>query len=544
MMAMAVGLGDAFARIDRLVDEQRTRDGIPGIAVAVTDRQRMLHFSASGFSDISGKKPITPDSLFHIGSISKSFASIVILQLVDEGKLDLHAPVKDYLPWFEIKSAFKPITLHHLLTHTGGIITGTEIGYDALGETALLMETETTADPGTYFHYSNSGYKMVGLVIERVLGEQIGEVLKRRVLVPLGMDASEAVISRLTREKTVEGYVRVSDDRPRSRKSKYVPAPWQESSSADGSISSSAADMTAYIRMILNEGKGPKGELLSKHGFSLLTQKVIRYEDSPGSEFYGYGLVTSDMNGHSIISHSGGMLGFVANMFADMTAGVGVILLCNCGTYDDKTDLAKRVLQVVASAIAKEPLTQSSAADLTVVENASDYEGTYYSGDGMVSFIARGNKLFLEEFPEEPLERRGIDEFYVDVPGHDLFLYRFGRKDGNVVEVCHGAYWFASEEYGGPRTFEVPQEWEAFTGHYRTHDAWISGFRVVVRKDKLMLIDPGGLEHVLVPLGRSVFRMDSDPLSPERVRFDMVIEGKAVRAVISGGCECFRVPSP
>ena len=541
-MAVMGNLESAFAVIDKLVGDQRALEGLPGVAVGITDRQRLLHVSTSGYADIAGRKAVSRDSLFHIGSISKSFASVVVLQLAEEGKLDLHAPIKDYLPWFDIKSAFKPITLHHLLTHTGGIWTGSDIGYDALGETALLMGSEVTAELGTYFHYSNVGYKMIGLVIEGILGEQIGDVLGRRVLKPLGMEKTETVISQATRERTVEGYVRAKGDRPRSRRSTYVPAPWQDSGTADGSISSSAVDMTAYIRMILNEGSGPGGELLSKQGFSLLTQKAAPYEDPQGNEFYGYGLVSSEIDGHRIIGHTGGMLGFVASMIADMTAGVGVIVLYNCGSYDDKTDLAKTILRVMADAVSGKQL-QPSAPDTTEIENAADYEGTFYSGDGMVTFVARGNKLLLEDAPDVPLERRGTDIFYADVPSHDLFWYKFSRKDGRVTEVSHGAYWFASESYDGPRTFSVPEEWEALTGHYRTHDPWISGFRIVVRKDQLIMIDPGGEEHILVPIKDTLFRIDADPRSPERVRFDMIVDGKAVRAEISG-CDCFRVSMP
>ncbi len=539
---MAGNLEAAFAVIDELVEEERVKEGIPGIAVGITDRNGLLHVLTSGYSEIQCKKPVTRETPFHIGSISKSFAGVVALQLVEEGKLDLHVPVKDYLPWLDVQSSFGPMTLHHLLTHTGGIATGTEIGYDALGEAALLTRSRATAEPGTYFHYSNVGYKIVGLVIEKVLGEPIADVVKQRVLKPLGMDSSEAILSQAIRERTGEGHCRLQDDRPRSRKSKYVPAPWQESSTADGSISSTAGDMTAYIRMILNRGRGPKGEILSQSSFSLLTQKAIRYDESSTAEYYGYGLVSSEVDGHQIISHSGGMLGFVSNMLVDMTAGVGIIVLYNCGSYDERSDIAKGILRIVADAVAGKEVHRPQVSDLTEVRNATEYAGTYSSGDGQVTFIASGGSLFLEGI-SDPLEQRGDDAFYVDVPGHNLFYYRFERKDGEVVGVSHGAYWFAGESYKGPLAFEVPPEWESLTGHYRTHDPWISSFRIVVRKDKLLMIDATGGENVLVPLEGNLFRIDTDPRSPERIEFDLMVESKATRATISG-CGCFRVSTP
>ena len=536
-------LEKAFSIIDKLVEEQLAEYGTPGIAIGVTDRKELLHLSTFGYSDLSRRVPVSPSTLFEIGSISKSFASIVLLQLLDEGRIALDKPVADYLPWFQINSPFMPITLHHLLSHTAGIMTGTEVTMGATGEALSLRDTTATAEPGTYFHYSNTGYKIVGLIIEKVLGESVPSALKSRILRPLAMNSSQTVITTDLRAKLAEGYTRMRDDRPRSSRSEYVPATWGESDTADGSISSTASDMCSYVRMLLNRGEGPSGRLLSRKSYDLLTQKVIKPADSPDGDSYGYGLNVGEDEGHVIIGHTGGMLGFVASMLLDMDSGFGVVILFNSSGHDSRLDLARTVLRVLRSAAEGKPLEPHSLTEPSDVSNVSDYEGTYRSGSKSLRFVASGTHLSMDAGALVSLDKRGTDEFFAESPDYALFLLRFGRKEGKVVEVSYGPEWYIGESYTGPKAFKHPRLWDAFIGHYRTHNPWISNFRVILRKDMLLMVEPSGLEHPLVQKDHDVFGIDLDERSPEWIVFDMIVEGKATRATLSG-CECYRVFTP
>ena len=114
------------------------------------------------------------------------------------------------------------------------------------------------------------------------------------------------------------------------------------------------------------------------------------------------------------------------------------------------------------------------------------------------------------------------------------------RTTGDVVELFHGAGWYVNDRYQGPTSFDTPPEWDAFPGHYRAHNPWATNFRVVRRKGQLWLVfpvAPDGFEdeQPLVPLGDGSFRAGADETSPERVRFDVVVDGKALRAVLSDG---------
>jgi len=130
-------------------------------------------------------------------------------------------------------------------------------------------------------------------------------------------------------------------------------------------------------------------------------------------------------------------------------------------------------------------------------------------------------------------------------------LLRFGRQKGDeereekgqVVEAFHGPDWYTNERYTGPTTFDCPQEWGAYPGHYRSHNPWLSNFRVVLRKGAMALVDPSGEEEPLVPLGGGVFRVGEDARSPERIRFDAILDGRALRANLSCG-DCYRAFTP
>ena len=120
------GLGQFTGRFEEYILKSMDARGIPGLSVAVTDAERTRYLGTFGLSDISAAVPVSADTLFQIGSISKSFTALSLMTLVERGKADLHEPVKTYLPWFEVRSDHPPITLHHLLTHTASLPMGNE----------------------------------------------------------------------------------------------------------------------------------------------------------------------------------------------------------------------------------------------------------------------------------------------------------------------------------------------------------------------------------------------------------------------------------
>jgi hypothetical protein len=141
------------------------------------------------------------------------------------------------------------------------------------------------------------------------------------------------------------------------------------------------------------------------------------------------------------------------------------------------------------------------------------------------------------------LERRGRDCFYVPHVDFALFLLRFGREGDQIVEAFHGPDWYTRDCYPGPTNFDYPGEWERYAGHYRSHNPWYPNFRVVLRKGALVLISLNGDEAPMGPLNNSVFRVGKDEQSPERIRFDTVLNGRALHARLSC-CDYYRTSTP
>jgi len=517
-------------------------DNIPGMAIAITDRERLLRVYTYGFADIAAQIPITPDTMFEIGSLGKPFTSIALLQLYDEGKLDLHEPVTKYLPWFRVQSEYKPITVHHLMNHTAGIVRGTDLAPHGLFESWALRDTKTTAPPGEYFSYSNIGYKTLGFLLERLTGQSFQEIIQARVLDPLGMTQTCPVIIPEIRKRVAIGYCGIYDDRPEHSKHEIVPAIWGEYGTGDGCQASTAGDMAIYLRMLLNRGQGPRSCLISENSFELMTLHGIW----TGGDYYGYGLATYPGDDRTYIGHGGGNAGYRSAIVVDMEAGLGVVLLLNrMGETDLMVEAAQHALTVVRTGHRCEEIPPlPTAIEQSYIPNASDYIGTYYASNRVLKITAEDGKLLLDyKGMVVPLEQRAPDSFYVGHPDLDLFLLDFKREGKKVVEALHGSHWYINDSYTGPRHFEYPKEWEAYLGHYRTRSPELSNFRVVLRKGALALIIPWGNTEPLIPLGDGFFRIGEDNRSPETLRFDAVLEGRALRASYSG-CPYYRTFTP
>ena len=524
---------EAKARFDQFIDQNMGMLNAPAITAAFTDKQGILAVSAHGYADAAARVAVKPEMLFQIGSISKSFAAVVLLQLREEGVIDLQQPVSRYLRWFEIPSEYEPITIHHLLSHTGGISSGTERSPSALAEVWAMRRMATSTAPGSYFHYSNDGYKVLGLLLEAVLGEDISTIYRERIFEPLGMKEAEPVITHDVRRRMAIGYQPYYDDRPLPQGGMLAPATWFEGDSADGAICANVLDMAAYLRMLMNQGAGPRGPVISPESFGLMTQPIIQPDDGYHGEFYGYGLNSGEREGHRHIWHGGGMVGYTSTMEADMEDGLGVIVLCS-GPASPEV-LGRYGLSLMRAALHQQELPAlPPPMDPFRVEDGALYAGSYRGANGSIQIAAEGERLFFTANDDQqmPLEKREDGSFYTLHPDFDLFPLRFNQEK---QELTHGPDWYLRDGVSAPDETGYPQEWEGYLGHYCSHNPWLNNFRVIVRQGKLLLVFPAGDESVLIPLAEGVFRVGKDDRSPERIRFEQLIDGKAVQANLSGG---------
>ena len=538
-------IASAFEAIDLYVESRMRAANMPGLALAITDREKLLRVATFGYADLAAAKPVQPDTMFEIGSIGKSFTNIALMQLRDEGRLDLHAPVMTYLPWFEVQTDYGSITTHHLMTHTSGLPSGTDIGPHGLYEAWALRELRTGMPPGEYFRYSNVGYKTLGFLLEELDGRSYAESIQARVLDPLGMDHSHPVIGYETRKQEAVGYRSFYDDRPEHLDHGLVPALWTEYGVGDGCQASTAGDMATYLRMLMNGGSGQSGRLMSEDGFRLMSQRAIATQQWGGAH-YGYGLTLADVAGHTYLGHSGSSTGFVAAMIADLDDDLGVVVLINGWVQSyGAVDMALHLLSLLRAGLhGEEPPLLPPVADPEFISNAADYAGIYGAGDNRLVIAAHGSRLSLQwDGLDIALQRRGEDSFYVPHPHWERYLLEFGRDGDQVVEAFHGPHWYSGEGYSGPAGFDYPAEWESYPGHYRTYNFGLTNFRIVLRKGALLLVYPSGGHDPLAPIGDSLFRIGEDPRSPETIRFDSVASGRALRAIYSG-CPYYRTFTP
>ncbi len=538
-------LEKAFESINLYAEHRMREVNIPGLALAVTDREKLLRSATFGYADLDAAKPVQPGTMFEIGSIGKSFTNVALMQLRDEDRLDLHAPVSSHLPWFEVQSDYGPISTHHLMTHTSGLPSGTDIGPHGLYEAWALRESRTGSPPGEYFRYSNVGYKTLGFLLEELDGRSYRESIQTRVLDPLGMYDSHPVIGYETRKREAVGYRSFYDDRPEHVGHGLVPALWTEYGVGDGCQASTAEDMSIYLRMLMNGGAGPAGRLMSEDSFRLMTHRAIATQQWGGAH-YGYGLTMADVEGHAYLGHGGSTTGFVAAMIADLDDGIGVVVLVNGYVQSyGAMEIAMHMLRLLRAGLRQREMPPPPAvADPESISNAANYAGTYSAGEDRLAITAQGERLSLWwRGLDVVLQRRGEDSFYLPHPDLEHYLLEFGRNGDRVVEVFHGPNWYVGEGYSGPGSFDHPAEWETFPGHYRTYNFGLTNFRIVLRKGSLLLVYPAGSHEPLVPLGDSLFRIGEDPRSPETIRFDAVASGRALRATYSG-CPYYRTYTP
>jgi len=522
-----VSTESAHLRLSKYIERQLPTLNAPGIAIGLTHREQILHVGSYGFSNLEAKLPVTPHTLFQIGSISKSFTSSILLQLQEQGLLDINDPVTKYLPWFEIQSKYDPITLRHLMSHTAGIITGSDSTVSAYTEAWQLRYTKATAPPGEMFHYSNSGYKILGLVLETVLEQDISSILRERILEPLDMTSSLPAIRTSDRQRMAVGYAPYHDDRPLSPGGLLAPATWIESDTADGSICSTAGDMCRYLKVLLNYGNG----LLSPDSFKQLIDPMIATGDGMHGERYGLGLTTQEFDGHHVIGHSGGMVGFTADMLADLDSGLGVIVLTNGPAEPSK--VSHFALKLFNAALDGNDLPDCSEDQL---DNAYDYIGTYRCDEKSFTLKADESRLYLDfESATVPLHSLSTDSFVVPNPAFEMFALRMKCENERVTGAVWGAERYVRDDSEAHVACEYLTEWDAYPGHYRSHNPWLSNFRIVLRQGSLVFIYPLGEEERLQQLEPGLFRIGDDQRSPEFLRFDAVIDGKAMQANFSGG---------
>ncbi|MFC5679202.1 serine hydrolase domain-containing protein [Aeromicrobium endophyticum] len=413
--------------LDRELPDLLSKHGVPGAAWAVLHDGEVVD-GAAGLLNLSTGVEATPDSVFQIGSITKLWTSTLVMQLVDEGLVDLDEPVRTYLPEFRIadESAAAVITTRQLLNHTAGfegdIFTDTGVGDDCLEKyVALLADVPQLFTPGEQFSYNNAGFCVLGRLVEVLRDKPFDVALREHVIAPLGLTHTATSPYEAITFRAAMGHVEGA--------SGYEPAPvWamaRSNAPAGSMLSMRPRDLLAFAQMQLADGEASDGTQVLAPGTAAAMQARavgVPYTGIMGTS-WGLGFERFDVDAGDIIGHDGSTIG--QNAFLRMVPGTGlaVALLTNGG------DVMSLYYDVVGRVI--DELTATSLPELPVPPSdperidASRYVGTY-SADVMDLVVSQEDdgriwvdlvmKGMFADMGEEP-ERLELVAF-----GHDSLI--------------------------------------------------------------------------------------------------------------------------
>jgi dipeptidyl aminopeptidase/acylaminoacyl peptidase/CubicO group peptidase (beta-lactamase class C family) len=446
--------GPRPARIDavhwrRRLAELATRHKVPGAALGIlrlstgdSAEDDELVEAVYGSLNLDTGVETTTDSLFQIGSISKVWTATIVMQLVDEGLLDLDAPVVDVLPELRLADpdVTKRVTMRHLLTHTSGIdgdvFTDTGRGDDCLEKYVAQMGDVAQNHPlGATWSYCNSGFVLAGRVIEKLTGGTWDEAVRKRIVAPLGLSRTVTLPEEAMLHRTAVGHVDGPDGPTR--------APvWQlpRSVGPAGLISATAADLLGFARMHLSGGLAPDGtRVLSEASVAAMASFQADLPDTyvPGYS-WGIGWVRYEWDGHRLLGHDGNTIGQAAflrvlpeagpdaaSAGGSASAGVAVALFTNGGnTRDLYEDLYREIFAELAGVTMPHP-RNPPAQPVTV--DAHRYAGTYVRASARSEVIVGEDGLMLRTTVTGPLAELMPDPTteYAMVPvSENLFVVR------------------------------------------------------------------------------------------------------------------------
>ncbi|MGA2341776.1 MAG: serine hydrolase domain-containing protein [Steroidobacteraceae bacterium] len=520
----AVSIEAAWGTLERFIEGYRVAMNAPGLTLGVADAQGTLRVSSSGYADLAAKTKVSTSDLFEIGSITKSFVGLVILQLHDQGKVDLRAPIHSYLPWLSMETPFGEILVHHLLTHSSGMPEDAPI-FPA----QPCRRPRQAFAPGSEFHYSNWGYGVLGQLIATLDGKPWPAAVSARILRPLGMTHTAAAITSAVRARVVQSYTPLHDDRPYPRHGALAPAGNLTVEDAAGSIASTPADMALYMRMILNGGAYPGGRIVSEESFSLFHARHIAAPDFGPQAAYGYGIAVDDLDGHRRLRHTGGMVSFMSAIHMDLDAGIGAFASINAQLGYRPNPVAELALRLVRAAREGKKLPPLPAFDESeAVEAPQSYAGVYTAADGRrVEVGADAARVHLIVGEQRiPLQHSGQDTFIAEHPQFDLYPLVFERGAGAagdsnsaskrpIIALAYGADWYVHPAAQDARALDPSAELARYEGTYCSDSPWYGQLRVVQRQRQLWI---GGTDP-LVAIGDHLFRVGAKPSSPEIAEF-------------------------
>ncbi|MBD0327308.1 MAG: beta-lactamase family protein, partial [Pyrinomonadaceae bacterium] len=525
-----------LAAIEKIVEEQRKEKGIPGLSLVIVKDDKVIYAKGFGLRDVERNLPVTPDTLFAIGSCTKAFTAMAAVISQDEGKLSLDDSPKKYLPFFKLADARidEKITVRDLLSHRSGL-SGTDIAW----YTGVLNREEViravamakpTAQLGEKFQYQNVMYSAAGEVVARAQSSSWEKVIEEKFFKPLGMKASNLSIREMQQAKDHSlGY----DYNLETKKTRRLPMRDLTNIAPAGAINSNAHDMAQWLRLLTGGGQFAGKRIVSEKGFEQLLAKVTNISTNVD---YSLGWIVTDWNEHKIAMHDGGIDGFNSEVAFMPDQKLGFVLLTNVSL----ARLMGRVRNAIFENLVGKPQgdkTPSAANDAAEVDTimtsaaATDLQrevGVYNLAEANLDMevTLKEGRLVLTVPGQPPYTLQNIGgrryKFLTDAPGDFFITFRpvkdneaeteayLEQPHGNVVlrkrkaadaAAVAAANAKALSEYKGPL--------KDLLGEYERGGFTVS---ITVRDGKVVMVVPGQPTYTLVEKEKDRF---STPPLPE-----------------------------
>jgi CubicO group peptidase (beta-lactamase class C family) len=496
--------------------------GTPALSIALVDAQKLVWAEGFGYADRERRLPATPDTVYQVGSITKIVNALAVMQLVEQGRMDLDRPITDYLPEFSMRTRWPqaaPITPRALLCHHAGLPTYLLKGFFSDQTlTALLHELQDehlAFEPHTVFNYSNLGSNLLGLAIERITGLEYTEAMQRQLLAPLGMRHTGFVPDGHFGIHLARGYVH---DTP------ALPTPVRDVPA--GGLYSNVLDLARFMRGILAGGVLDNARVLGESALRATFEP--QYADRPldfGQRF-GFGWMLGGLpieGGGQQAWHNGGTKAFVSQLALLPEAKLGVVVLANADNAGDLVyEIAEEALRLaleIRDGIAparKKPVPEIELARDALVERVGDY-----SLMGSLARISLGKKRLKLHVLKHVLDLvpLGANRFRVEfnllglksvpIPFPPV---EFAQVGGRGFALLRDRVVIPAEKIP---PYSIPETWRGCAGEYHiiNPDAEylvdLDHCHMLVENDKLLMdIRISGIENrhvqvVVVPISDS-----------------------------------------
>lgn len=439
---------DAVKIIDAWLPLKIQYDRIPALSVGIVHNGKLVYKRGFGFADVESQESATPDTCYRIASISKTFTAVAIMQLVEQGKLNLDDKVHTHLPWFDAKTKLadsRSITIRHLLSHTAGIFRDGNTPHwetDNFPDAAGLRKSISKAivfENLTKFKYSNFGFALLGEIIKKVSGVPYDEYVNTHIIKKLGLEKTAPDLTTESEKWLAKGYSRPI---PNKEREAFRHAKTKAYAPATGFLSN-VFDLAKYISALSLKDKNAY-QLVSRESKKEMMKEY--WATGEEGESYGLGCAISKIENREIVGHGGSFAGFLTKIGFDVEEDIGVIVLSN-----SNDNSAGPIHHGIFETIYKIVDEENKYHDSKKIVDPKKYEGTYRS-KWSDKIIVGLDKNFIAFCPDThspvkegtPLKPKGKDTFIMDSkfnfdsPG-EYARFVFGKNKRKASKLIWGS---------------------------------------------------------------------------------------------------------